>query len=552
MVASSKLLTLFIIPMVTGTISFVSSSSLMSCILVYSQIKLKRVVRRILFMFCIYDCIYSLGSALGIFLTPKWTSKYALGNLITCDIQGAMIHCGFAGSVFYTLSLAIYYVAVIKFNKKDKDISNKPFEYILHLVPNCFAIISCIFLAVKHEYGPLASGHACWLGVHPKNCLTDPDVECERGSLMTLQYAKWLAVIPFLLIYMLVFCTMMIVCHHIIKQKRKADRWRMQTREREKSKLCCCFTKREKPRTIQKSTENEVTTPLSSLPPAQKKLMKMQKALSKKSNTSGENASTPFVASASRSGTKQDPLAFNVQQVKNKIRRESMLNHDEPIILSSNIPHERQLRSSRKSSRRRELNTQVEQNAILQCILYVLSFLLCWIFPLITRIYGITGNPAPFPVVLLSRIFNPLQGFFFILVYSRPHVKSIKKSNPELNWFQAFTVAFKAGGDNDFGDNQMEVVDEEGIDVPRLRDSERERRQEIVRQQYKRSMSYRSSGVHTEGNNPDVSNINDKVADGSIQEFEFERSNALNDSTVVEGRIILSKKDEDKVDDIKV
>ncbi|GFH55546.1 hypothetical protein CTEN210_12022 [Chaetoceros tenuissimus] len=64
-----------------------------------------------------------------------------------------------------------------------------------------------------------------------------------------------------------------------------------------------------------------------------------------------------------------------------------------------------------------------------------------------------------------------------------PHVKAIQKSNPELYWFQAFVIAFKAGGDNDFGNNQMEIVDEEGVDVPRLPDSERERRKEIVWQQ---------------------------------------------------------------------
>lgn len=104
-------------------------------------------------------------------------------------------------------------------------------------------------------------------------------------------------------------------------------------------------------------------------------------------------------------------------------------------------------------------------------------------FVVIARIFQITRNPVPFEVKLLSRIFNPLQGFFFIVVYSRPHVKAIQKSNPELYWFQAFVIAFKAGGDNDFGNNQMEIVDEEGVDVPRLPDSERERRQEIVWQQ---------------------------------------------------------------------
>ncbi|GFH61680.1 hypothetical protein CTEN210_18156 [Chaetoceros tenuissimus] len=493
-VASSKLLTILILPMFTGAISFVSSSSLMFCILVYSQIKLKKVVRRMLFMFCIYDCIYSFGSALSIFMTPKGTSEFALGNLVTCDIQGFIAQLGLSGSIFYTFSLSLYYVAIIKFNKKEKDISKKLFEYMLHFFPNGFAIITAIFLAVKRQYGPLADGHGCYLGVYPKNCLADPDVECERGGLMTIEYAKWFAVIPFLMIYFLVVGTMVIVYHHIIKQKRQADKWRMQSGAQDNSESCGFFAILQKKLVLQRSpTRMESTGDVelgSSLTPAQKKFLKMQQALHQKSNKSGEDTN----ATTSRSGTLQDPLAFNVHQVRKSIRRESRLDHNAPIVLSSEISNDRPLRSSRASKSRDELASRKDKTAVTQCMLYVSSFLLCWIFPLIARIYAIIRSPIPFPVLVLSRIFNPLQGFFFILVYSRPHVKTIQNSNPKLNWFQAFFVAFKAGGDNDFGDNRLEVVDEEGIDAPRLRDSERERRQEIVRQQFKRkSVAYKPS-----------------------------------------------------------
>ena len=75
----------------------------------------------------------------------------------------------------------------------------------------------------------------------------------------------------------------------------------------------------------------------------------------------------------------------------------------------------------------------------------------------------------------------PYHFQFFILVYSRPHVKSIQNRNPDFNWSQAFAVAFKASGDNDFGENYLKVVDEESIDTLRLRDSECERRQEILK-----------------------------------------------------------------------
>ena len=65
-----------------------------------------------------------------------------------------------------------------------------------------------------------------------------------------------------------------------------------------------------------------------------------------------------------------------------------------------------------------------------------------------------------------------------------------------MNWSQAFAVAFKAGGDRDFGENKLKVVDEESIDTLRLRDSECERRQEIVRPQFKRkSLTFKPNSL---------------------------------------------------------
>ncbi|GFH61819.1 predicted protein [Chaetoceros tenuissimus] len=131
---------------------------------------------------------------------------------------------------------------------------------------------------------------------------------------------------------------------------------------------------------------------------------------------------------------------------------------------------------------------------------YMSSFLLCFIFTAVARIYGILDREAPFPLLLLARFFHPSQGVFFILVYCRPHVKSIRAQNSELTWLQAFWIAFKGGGDNDNCDQKSfyeMVVDEGGIDVPRLPEAERQRRQEIVRQQFKRkSVTYKQSSVH--------------------------------------------------------
>lgn len=158
------------------------------------------------------------------------------------------------------------------------------------------------------------------------------------------------------------------------------------------------------------------------------------------------------------------------------IRRESNLLVNEEIILS-NKPLRRKSASNPKSTTR-DIE-EATHAATTQCFLYIASFLLCYTFTIASRIYGIIGRPAPFPVLVISRFFLPLQGFFVILIYSRPHIKSIRVNDSNLTWAQAFMIALKGGGDNDSGGqtyNTNLVIDPEGIDAPRLPEEERKRR----------------------------------------------------------------------------
>ncbi|GFH50385.1 hypothetical protein CTEN210_06861 [Chaetoceros tenuissimus] len=438
-------------------------------------------------------------------MVPRGTSDYAVGNLATCDIQGFIQQVGAMGSILYNGSLSVYYLAVVTLNMKEKDIARR-LELWLHLIPNGWAIATAIFLAAKRQYAPLGNQHVCWIGVYPQGCLGNPDVDCERGSLKTPLYAKAVAIIPFFITYFAALVITIIMLFTIVKQKRRADRWRM--RERKESHFCrgfftCILGLLGPKQNEQTSDSSRKIDPNAKLPSA--KFAKMANSLKQittpnsKSLESTSDKTSSFVppdvesntaaqVSKSRSGTKKDPLAFDVHKVKKKIRRESCLAKDAPIFLSNrSIVQKKDQPLRRKTSSTGRDSSIVQDNtssATQQCVLYVSSFLLCWIFSATSRIYGIMGRSAPFPVLLLARIFAPLQGIFFILVYSRPHVRSLRTRNPELSWFQAFMIAFKAGGDNDSGgrnsiaSNDLRVIDTEGIDAPRLTDAERQRRQE--------------------------------------------------------------------------
>lgn len=280
---------------------------------------------------------------------------------------------------------------------------------------------------------------------------------------------------------------MMIILHSIYTTKKKSNKWKL----REKSENN--FFRKILERGKKKSDTLKA-----------KMCVSKDRRLGNMHTSTGQGTVNTNVTS--RSGTKQDPLAFDVRKVKKQIRRESKLDHNAPIVLSNiKSSSAAQDDNNKQPLRQRRASTKSKQEARAklasqQCLLYMSSFLLCFIFTAVARIYGILDREAPFPLLLLARFFHPSQGVFFILVYCRPHVKSIRTQNSELTWLQAFWIAFKGGGDNDNCDQTSfytMVVDEGGIDVPRLPEAERQRRQEIVRQQFiRKSVTYKQSSLH--------------------------------------------------------
>mmetsp|Transcript_21276 Transcript_21276/g.29836 ORF Transcript_21276/g.29836 Transcript_21276/m.29836 type:complete len:185 (-) Transcript_21276:146-700(-) len=95
----------------------------------------------------------------------------------------------------------------------------------------------------------------------------------------------------------------------------------------------------------------------------------------------------------------------------------------------------------------------------LQCIRnraysYAFGFFFIYISTAIFRISESYLNPnSSFVVVLLSRIMFPLQGFFNMVIYTYPHVRSYSRKfqgkNCIISWMRAFLFVVKSGGDSD-------------------------------------------------------------------------------------------------------
>ena len=152
----------------TGSVSFVASMCLVTHIL-RSYEGLKSTYHRLVFGLSIYDIMSSLGYALSSAMVPKEMNPFtpgAIGNWSTCSAQGFMIGVGTCGTGLYNCSICLYYLAVIKYNKKDTYI-RKTLEPLFHGLAITIPIVYGSLVLSVNAFTPLIG--FCFI--------TNPDVK---------------------------------------------------------------------------------------------------------------------------------------------------------------------------------------------------------------------------------------------------------------------------------------------------------------------------------------------------------------------------------------
>jgi len=229
--SKAQLISLVVAPMMTGSISFIASSIILT--MVYrSSLKLSTIYRRLICGISVFDLIQSLASLTSSLPMPAGYPVWgAIGNDVTCGIQGFISVIGILGSVFYSLSLSIYFLCVTKFSMSEKQIKEK-IEPFLHIFPIAYAFCGGIFIYVTHNYGP--SGEQCWIAPEPVNCNLDPDVECTSKGDPNVIISVFAAVPVFFC-----FCASIVImvliwrAHHAQTMRNQAYRtgWRQGTNQ---------------------------------------------------------------------------------------------------------------------------------------------------------------------------------------------------------------------------------------------------------------------------------------------------------------------------------
>ena len=150
---------LTIVRSTTSLISILVSSKLL-LLICESNKGLRAVDHRLIFGLCVADILFSLSTSTFNLIAPSATDYMtwnARGNIGTCLAQGTFYWFGITMSSFYNMSLNIYYLFVIKFEKSEEYITQKV-EPFLHAGPILTASIFTTIIYTNDLINPNGSG----------------------------------------------------------------------------------------------------------------------------------------------------------------------------------------------------------------------------------------------------------------------------------------------------------------------------------------------------------------------------------------------------------
>lgn len=196
-----------IIQTISGLFSLIGSLTILS-ILVRLEGKLCSTYRRLVFGMSMSD---ALASAAFVLCAVPTISESA------CSIQGFFVHIGALTTPSYNFALCVYYLLTVRF-ERDVIWVQKRIEPVLHFLALSWPIGTGIFLSLTKHFNP--TGPNCWIGPSPRDCLIDPNVECERGEL-SYEYRWWFAGYQVIFIFVFIVISMIFLCMGMLKRERR-------------------------------------------------------------------------------------------------------------------------------------------------------------------------------------------------------------------------------------------------------------------------------------------------------------------------------------------
>lgn len=225
----SQELATMILPVVTGLISFICSTTVI-IVIFRSDKKLSSTLRRLMFGMSVTDIVYSVAWIASSFPAPKdsTTAEWkSFGNTTTCTIQGLSMYIGNIGSTMYSCFIGLFFALTVARGMKD-DIMTKKVEPFFHTFAVCFIIVSSCILLPSKSFNA-GSDNMCFIASIPQSCQNDPEIACTRGEHSRL--FKWYFVaLPMILAFLVMLPSMASIYLTVRRQEKKMQKYTINIR----------------------------------------------------------------------------------------------------------------------------------------------------------------------------------------------------------------------------------------------------------------------------------------------------------------------------------
>jgi hypothetical protein len=211
----------FIIPTITGSMSCLSSLTIIAFIL---RSKSNTIYHRIMFGLSFADIIASLAIALTTLPMPKDViypfSGPSYGTIETCEAQGFMYIIGSCLAFCMMAALNVYYACTLSFNVRE-EVFRRCIEPVIYVISIAASVISPIVLLLKADMlNPGVNDPFCVPAIYPEGCNKEDDPDC-RGTPSGSRYHLLGFIFAFTLGFVTLIVTMGSIIYTFYKREKR-------------------------------------------------------------------------------------------------------------------------------------------------------------------------------------------------------------------------------------------------------------------------------------------------------------------------------------------
>ncbi len=202
-----------------SAISFIASIGIF-CVIYRSYERFSTTIHRLLIGLSVSDMLSSFAQIFATLPAPREFSDViwnAHGTVESCEAQGFFIFVGSIAAPLYNCSLCFYYLAILKYGKKDEWIKEKLEPY-LHGVPLLVSLLGGFIILGKKAFNPNMT--YCYIG---------PDPECGSGICDRMVDSRFLfylfSAAPYIILPCVIVISMASIYQVVRTQEKKASQF---------------------------------------------------------------------------------------------------------------------------------------------------------------------------------------------------------------------------------------------------------------------------------------------------------------------------------------